>query len=61
MPPGVGSDPGEIALVRALLEPQAELATTDKLPAENEGLKLTVTVVVPWPDVMLAPVGAVHV
>ena len=55
--------PGLLARVSVLLElvPAMQLeAFTLKVPETKEELKLTVAVVVPWPETMLALVGAVQ-
>ena len=58
--PGV---PGLLARVSVLLAlvPAMQLeAFTFRVPETKEELKLTVAVVVPWPETMLASVGAVQ-
>jgi hypothetical protein len=55
--------PGLLARVSVLLElvPAMQLeAFTLKVPETKEELKLTVAVVVPWPETMVALLGAVQ-
>ena len=48
------------ANVRTGPNPQLFCARTDTFPPLNPEVKLTVMLVVPWPPVIVAPVGTVH-